>query len=242
MHKLNWGLRLIILLAAMILIGEYTIGYGTRLLHLPYAPHLLIYKGLELLLILGINYWLIHQPLHLPRLRWGTTLALVGFWVVIAAVTWHLHGGSRVLNGVVIGVVAAATEEVLFRGIVFAQLRRHWRMWPSIVVSGLLFGCLHLINLTHQGGFITLMQILQAAAMGMMLAAMYLRAGSLLAPMSFHFSLDFIAVAIHGTSGTPVGAPALLLAGSLVWVMIYLAAAVVIIYGSRAPLRLVAEE
>lgn len=238
MHKLNWGLRLVISLALMLLIGEYAIGYGTRLLHLPYAPHLLVYKGLELLLILGLNHWLVHQRLHFHRLR-GVTAGLLGlFWVLIIAGTWRWQGGLRVVDGVIVGIVAAATEEVMFRGIVFAQLRRHWGTWPAIVTSGLVFGALHLINLTHQGGFITLMQILQAAAMGMMLAAMYLRSGTLLAPMSFHFSLDFLAIAIHGTSGTPVGANSLLLTGSLIWVMIYLAATVVILYGSRKPWHL----
>ncbi|WP_461213535.1 lysostaphin resistance A-like protein [Lacticaseibacillus sp. GG6-2] len=241
MHKLNWGIRLVILLGLMILVGEYVIGYGTRLLQLAYAPHLLIYKGLELLLILGVNRWLVHQKLHVTPLKWVTSILLLLFWLVIAVVTWKVAGGMRVVNGIVVGIVAAATEEVMFRGIVFAQLRKHWGMWPAIIVSGLLFGGLHLINLTHQGAFMTLMQNLQAAAMGMMLAALYLRSGSLLAPMSFHFSLDFIAVAIHGTSGTPVATQSMLLAGSLFWVMIYLAATVVILYGSRKPLRLLAK-
>lgn len=194
-------------------------------------------------MILLLNHYLVQQRLFASRLHWVTTALLLLFWATIGYATWRYAGGSRVWAGWIVGIVAAATEETLFRGIIFGQLVQRWRLWPALLGSGLLFGAMHLINLTHQGGFVTGMQVLQAAAMGVMLAAMYMRAGSLLAPMVFHFSLDFCAVAIHGLSGTPAAATPshLMLAGTLIWAMLYLGAAVVILYGSRKPWQLPAK-
>lgn len=239
MEKLPWGARLALCFILELLLGEVVIGYGTRLLHLAYLPHIFIYKVLELVVILGLNWWLVHQHLHFRSLKWWTWLWLGILWVAIGVITYKFNGSSRVIAGLTIGVVAAATEEVMFRGVIFAELLKRWRSpWPAMLVSGLLFGGLHIINLTHQAAGITLLQILQAAGMGVMLAAMYLRSGTLLAPMAFHFSLDYIAVAIHGISGTPTGDFQTLLLGSGIWAMVYVAIAVMIVHGSRKPLKL----
>ncbi|WP_125707127.1 CPBP family intramembrane glutamic endopeptidase [Lacticaseibacillus porcinae] len=239
MDKLSWYWRLTLFFILELLLGEVVIGYGTRLLHLAYVPHLLVYKGLELVVILLLNWWLIHQKLHFLNLKWRTWTWLLILWIVVGVVTVRFGHASRIPTGLVVGIVAAATEECMFRGVIFTQLLKHWRnAWAAMLTSGLLFGALHLINLTHQSAGITAIQILQAAGMGVMLAAMYLRSGSLLVPMAFHFSLDYFAVAIHGMSGTPTGSFQILLYGSLFWVMVYLAIAVIIVHGSRKPLKL----
>ena len=239
MEKLSWYWRLTLFFILELLLGEVVIGYSTRLLHFAYVPHLLVYKGLEFGVILLLNWWLIHQKLHFLNLKWWTWTWLILLWLIVGVITYKLGHTSRIPAGIVTGIVAAATEECMFRGVIFRQLLKHWRnAWAAMLTSGLLFGALHLINLTHQSAGITLIQILQAAGMGVMLAAMYLRSGSLLVPMAFHFSLDYIAVAIHGLSGTPTGNFQILLFGSLFWVMIYLAIAVIIVHGSRKPLKL----
>lgn len=239
MEKLSWQLRLGLFFGLELLLGEVVIGYGTRMLHLAYVPHLFVYKALEFCVILALNWWLIHQKLHVINLKWWTWTWLFLLWVGVGVTTAHFGHSSRIPAGLVIGLVAASTEECMFRGVIFTQLLKHWRSpWAAMLTSGFLFGALHLINLTHQSAGITAVQILQAAGMGVMLAAMYLRSGSLLVPMAFHFSLDYIAVAIHGLSGTPTGNFQILLYGSLIWVMIYLAIAVVIVYASRKPLKL----
>lgn len=239
MHKLPWGLRLALFLVLELVIGEFGVSLLVGRLHLAYLPHLVLYKVIELLVIIALSWWLVHQQVFYTRMRWGTMAALVIFWLVIGVITWHAGGIQRVIAGVATGIVAAATEELLFRGVVFGQLLKRWHnLGAAMLVSAVLFGSLHLINLTHQSGFMTAIQIMQAAAEGMMLAAMYARSGTLLAPMSFHFSLDFIAVAIHGTKGLPTGDNQLLLSGTMFWVMVYVAAAVIIIYGSKRPLRL----
>lgn len=240
MAKIPWGVRLVLLLALELVIGEFGVSHLVGLLHLAYLPHLMVYKLLELVVIVGLSWWLIRPKVWYTPMKVGTTSALLAFWLVIAVITWRFAGGYRVLAAFGTGLVAAATEELLFRGVVFGQLLKRWHnLGAAMLVSALLFGSLHLINLTHQSGFMTAIQIMQAAGMGMMLAAMYARSGTLLAPMAYHFSLDFIAVAIHGTSGMPTtGASQTLLFGSLFWAMVYVAVAAIIIYGSKQPLRL----
>ena len=68
MQKLSWVIRLGLFFILELLLGEVVIGYGTQALHLAYVPHLLVYKGSELAVILGLNAWLIHQKLHFLNL------------------------------------------------------------------------------------------------------------------------------------------------------------------------------
>ena len=35
-------------------------------------------------------------------------------------------------------------EEIVFRGVAYAAIRRHWRPWPSAVLSSLIFAAFHL--------------------------------------------------------------------------------------------------
>jgi membrane protease YdiL (CAAX protease family) len=44
---------------------------------------------------------------------------------------------------VLIAMVAPVTEELFFRGFLFAGLRSRWPLWPSAVLVGLIFGLVH---------------------------------------------------------------------------------------------------
>jgi membrane protease YdiL (CAAX protease family)/uncharacterized RDD family membrane protein YckC len=71
----------------------------------------------------------------------------------------------------VIAVVAPVTEELFFRGFVFAGLRSRWPLWPSAVVVGLIFGLVHAPT--------GLTAVVPLAGLGVALCWLYNRTGSL---------------------------------------------------------------
>jgi uncharacterized protein len=86
-------------------------------------------------------------------------------------------------------VVASVTEEILFRGFLYATLRRYAGAFGSIVVSGAVFATLH-----------EPMAFLPIFVIGCLLAWLYERTGTLLAPIGAHAANNlytFLLVYIH---------------------------------------------
>ncbi len=81
--------------------------------------------------------------------------------------------------GLLIIVVAPVSEEVFFRGFMFAGLRRSLPMWVAAVISAAVWGSLHLSS-----GNIDV--VIQLAVFGLVLAWIYERSGSLWAPIFAH--------------------------------------------------------
>jgi CAAX protease family protein len=71
----------------------------------------------------------------------------------------------------VIALLAPVTEELFFRGFVFAGLRSRWSLWPSAVLVGLIFG------LVHAPTGVT--AVVPLAGLGIALCWLYNRTGSL---------------------------------------------------------------
>ena len=83
-------------------------------------------------------------------------------------------------------VLAPIAEEIFFRGVVFNALRREaTRRW-AYLGSALLFGVIHLSPVT----------LLPIFLLGLVLARVYERTGSLLAPMVLHATFNGLSVAI----------------------------------------------
>jgi len=82
-------------------------------------------------------------------------------------------------------VLAPITEELLFRGWIYTSLRFSFGLWPALVVSAALFGLAHYEN-TH-------LYALAVFPMGLALAAIRERTGSVKASMLFHAFNNFIA-------------------------------------------------
>lgn len=80
--------------------------------------------------------------------------------------------------GVLIVLAAPVAEEVFFRGFLFGGLRGRMSFWPAAVISGLLFGLVHL-----PGGPL---QVPPLAVFGVLLAWLYERTGSLGPPILMH--------------------------------------------------------
>ncbi len=109
-------------------------------------------------------------------------------------VTKEIGGGddgstlALIAAGFLIVVVAPVSEEVFFRGFMFAGLRRAMPLWIAAVISAMVWGSLHLT-----GGNIAV--AIQLAVFGVILAYLYEHSGSLWAPIMAHGVNNAIAFA-----------------------------------------------
>ena len=97
---------------------------------------------------------------------------------------------AAVAVGFLIVVVAPVTEEIFFRGFFFAALRERLGFVVAAVISGIVFGAIHLNTSNLLAGF-------QLAVLGVLLAWLYERSGSTIPCIALHGlnnALAFIAL------------------------------------------------
>jgi uncharacterized protein len=129
-------------------------------------------------------------------------LAYVGCAVLIALaiqpeqddVTEQLGYGESALADIVVGIlvigVAPFTEEIFFRGFLFAGFRSRLPFIAAAVISAGVWGLFHY---TGEG---TWGVVLQLAAFGVILSWLYERTGSIWPPMAVHAFNNVVAFAI----------------------------------------------
>ena len=88
----------------------------------------------------------------------------------------------------VIALVAPVTEELFFRGFVFAGLRSRWPLWPSAVAVGLVFGIVHAPT--------GLTAVVPLAGLGVALCWLYNRTGSLWPCVTAHVVNNSLALLV----------------------------------------------
>ncbi|WP_432897987.1 lysostaphin resistance A-like protein [Micromonospora matsumotoense] len=129
----------------------------------------------------------------------GTLIGFAMFAAVIVTIAllggYHVHGLGSV-TGVVglFGFMAAAavTEELLFRGLLFRLVEERLGTWLSLLVTGVLFGLIHLANPDASVWGATAITI----EAGFMLAACYAATRTLWVPIGLHFGWNFAAAGI----------------------------------------------
>ncbi|NKZ02204.1 CPBP family intramembrane glutamic endopeptidase [Actinomadura latina] len=143
---------------------------------------------------------------------WGTLLGIALFGAVIANIAlfgdYTINGLGTPANAVaLLGIMAGAavTEELVFRGVLFRNVE-HWTgTWIALVLTGSLFGLIHLLNANATlWGAIAI-----AIEAGGMLTAAYIATRKLWVPIGLHFGWNVAASAIFSTevsgSNTPEG-------------------------------------
>ena len=103
--------------------------------------------------------------------------------------------------------LVGVAEEMAFRGIVAQTLLEHFGtsragVWKACLLSGLLFGAAHLINMAGSTPFGVLMQSVFAASLGTMYAAIYFRTGNLWVTVVLHAGMDITSMLVGGLYGT----------------------------------------
>ncbi|GAA2641673.1 CAAX amino protease [Paractinoplanes durhamensis] len=139
----------------------------------------------------------------MPRQLTRGTLLGVGLFVLTLALIfmcngYRLHGGSfggMVASfGLMVGV--ATVEELAFRGVLFRIVEERWGTLVALIVSGVVFGGLHLIN-PHA----TVWGAASIAIEGGLLAgAAYAATRSLWLPIGLHLGWNFAESGIFGAT------------------------------------------
>ncbi|MFJ7996547.1 lysostaphin resistance A-like protein [Streptomyces sp. NPDC096310] len=142
----------------------------------------------------------------------GVLIGAAMFGAVIANIAflggYEVHGLGSVTGAVgLFGFMAAAavTEELLFRGVLFRLVEERTGTWIALVLTGALFGLMHLFN-PHATLWGAIAITIEA---GGMLAAAYAATRNLWVPIGVHFGWNFAAGGIFSTevsgNGTPQG-------------------------------------
>ena len=94
-------------------------------------------------------------------------------------------------------------EEALFRGVIAQTLLEHFGsdragVWKAVVLSGVLFGAGHMVNLLGSATLGVLIQCCITMALGMLYGAIYFRTGNLWVVVFLHMFQDVAALIQSG--------------------------------------------
>ena len=93
---------------------------------------------------------------------------------------------SKALLFLFVLIEAPVLEELLFRGVLFGGLTKIMPIWPAILLSGLIFAVIHINAAT----------LIPLWFLGAAFAWLYVRTGTLHAPMAVHFTFNAINLAL----------------------------------------------
>ncbi|MFD6713840.1 CAAX protease [Micromonospora sp. TSRI0369] len=135
------------------------------------------------------------------RLNRGVLIGFAMFAAVIVNIAlmggYHVHGIGSVSGAVgIFGLMAAAavTEELMFRGLLFRLVEEWLGTWLSLLLTGVLFGLMHMLNPDASLWGATAIAI----EAGFMLAAAYAATRNLWVPIGLHFGWNFAAGGVFG--------------------------------------------
>ncbi|MFJ7629369.1 lysostaphin resistance A-like protein [Streptomyces sp. NPDC097595] len=139
----------------------------------------------------------------------GALIGLLLFTAVIGNIAllgdYEVNGLGSVTGAVgFVGFMAAAaaTEEVVFRGVLFRLVEERAGTWIALTSTGLLFGLMHLANPdANLWGAVAI-----AIEAGGMLGAAYAATRSLWLPIGLHFAWNFAAAGIFSSEVSGNGA------------------------------------
>ena len=141
------------------------------------------------------------RPASSLRVLWFPALYLL-FFALLPAVLGLPPAGTLLfiaLNTALIGL----SEEWMFRGVLFQGLRSRLAMWPAILLTSLLFGTVHVLNVITTGQLAeAVVQAVAAFMSGMVLLALLIRT-----PIVYHALWDFGTFVTSATS-PKTGGPA----------------------------------
>lgn len=129
------------------------------------------------------------KPHSLLLVLWFPSIYLFAF---AGGITFLGLPPSRVVFFVALNsLMVGASEEIMFRGVLFRALENAMPIWPAIILTSVLFGAVHVLNVFITGDFIpALMQSIAAAMSGFIFIAILIRTGSIWPAIIYHFLWD----------------------------------------------------
>jgi membrane protease YdiL (CAAX protease family) len=206
----------VLICLAAVIIGQQLFQQIPGIHSLNADPRNLI-KGIFVSILAIGSYWLFYSKYES---RIVTELSTSGLWKKLSAgiitggglqcltiLVVYLYGGFRVIavnpvSSMIIPFTVAFTvailEEILLRGIVFRITEEKWGSVIALIISGLIFAGLHLVN-PH----VTVVSIVCITVVGVLLGAAYMYYRNLWVPIAIHFAWNFTQNGIFGaiTSG-----------------------------------------
>jgi hypothetical protein len=160
-------------------------------------------------------------------LVWGSVIGgaafVVTMLIILAFGGWQMSGGDlwKFLATIGIMATAAATEEVVFRGIIFRIAEERFGTWAALAISAVLFGLVHLAGSTEAGAGAEIWGGISIALQGgLLLGAAYVATRSLWLPIGVHFAWNLVeagfGTAVSGKSSEFGGLVHTTLSGSTV--------------------------
>ncbi|WCN82146.1 CPBP family intramembrane glutamic endopeptidase [Micromonospora sp. LH3U1] len=130
------------------------------------------------------------------RIARGALIGVGMFAAVIVNIAliggYHVNGLGSVSGAVALFgfmAAAAATEELIFRGVLFRVVEERMGTWIALLLTGVVFGLMHLLNPDASlWGAVAI-----AVEAGFMLAACYAATRNLWVPIGLHFGWNFAA-------------------------------------------------
>lgn len=140
--------------------------------------------------ILGfVAYWLCSWVI-----QWVIQKIMPGFYNVNDAEISQMVQSRFWLMAAGTVLLVPLTEECLYRGLIFSQIRRKNR-WAAYIVSVLVFGAIHVLPYWGSGSPLMLaLCFLQYLPAGIWLAWSYEKANTIFAPILIHMVINVIAI------------------------------------------------
>lgn len=142
----------------------------------------------------GVGYALIAIPVYLLTV-WGLTILIEQAGGQLPAVQEEFREAaqSRQMLPYLVAaavVLAPVGEELFFRGMLFQALRRRFHLWPAIGLSALAFALVHAQATLEGTGLVFLVLF----PLGMFLAWVFHRRGTLVTPVLVHVLFNLVGV------------------------------------------------
>lgn len=91
-----------------------------------------------------------------------------------------ITGGDFIPSLLTVGILGPIFEEILFRGLIFGELRKITKVRIALVIQAVLFGAMHY----------DVIQSSYAIVIGILLGFVYYRSNSIIAPMIVHIAIN----------------------------------------------------
>jgi membrane protease YdiL (CAAX protease family) len=175
-------------------------------------------------IFLSSLHWWREIGLGLPaqrRLLWYFVVAFLPVLLNGLSVGAITSGVGVVLFMFGTAMLVGFVEEVVFRGMALQALLIRGP-WQAAVISSLIFGCAHALNLLSGANVgATLLQIGAAMALGFMFAALALRTHTILLLIVAHGLINFFGFLAYNSSVVTTGLSGLVILVTVVEILLY---------------------